>query len=309
VILPLLLAAGLAASPAQQADRDTTLKAASAAMAAGRKDEARKLLSDAGTRFGSVRALLQLARLQSTDGDAAGALETLRAARRLAPNSEDVLSALAAVSLAAKAPLAAILTLQSLTRLCPSAAQYHYLLGIALVRAGDMPAAADALARADALDPDRALTLVALGLVYTQEKRYDEAKPALARSLELDPDNVEALAALAEAESGLNDIAAAERDASRALKADARNARANLVMGMVRMTQERYRDALDALLVASAADPRSPKVDYQLSLVYSRLGDQSAAKHHLDVYQQKLRAMEAELKALHDAGVGGGVRR
>jgi tetratricopeptide (TPR) repeat protein len=297
------------AAPAQQADRESMLKEASAAVAAGRREQAKQLLRDAGTRFGSVRALLQLARLQAADGDAAGALDTLRAARRLAPNSEDVLSALAQVSLATRAPLAAILALQSLTRLCPSVAQYHYLLGVALVRAGDMPAATDALVRADALEPDRALTLVALGLVYTQQKRYDEAKKALAHSLELDPDNVEGRAALAEAEAGLDDIASAERDAARALSSDAGNARANLVIGMVRMTQERYGEARDALLAASAADPRSPKVDYQLSLVYSRLGDQSAAQHHLDVYQQKLRTMEAELKALHDAGVGGAGRR
>jgi tetratricopeptide (TPR) repeat protein len=308
VIAAALLAFTLTNAPVQ-ADREALLKQAAAAMTAGRRDEAKRLLRDAGTRFGSVRALLQLARLQSTDGDATGALETLRSARTLAPNSEDVLSAYAQVSLAARAPLSAILTLQSLTRLCPAVAQYHYLLGIALVSAGDMPAATDALVRAQALDPDRALTLIALGLVYTQQKRYDEAKTTLARSLELDPDNVEGRAALAEAEAGLDDIASAERDASRALAADAKNARANLVIGMVRMTQERYGEARDALLAASVADPRSPKVDYQLSLVYSRLGDQAAARHHLDVYQQKLRAIEAELKALHDAGVGAGGRQ
>jgi tetratricopeptide (TPR) repeat protein len=306
VILPALLAVSLAAPPQPQGDRDSILKAAASASAAGRKDEARQLLRDAGTRFGSVRALLQLARLQSTDGDVTGALETLRAARTLAPNSEDVLAALAQVSLAARAPVAAILTLQSLTRLCPAVAQYHYLLGVALVAAGDMTAATDALVRAQTLDADRPLTLIALGLVYTQQKRYEEARTVLGRSLERDPDNADARAALAEAEAGLDDMVSAERDASRALSLNPTNGRANLVMGMVRMTQERYADARDALLAAAAADPRSPKVDYQLSLVYSRLGDESAAQRHLGLYQQKLRAIEAELKALHDAGVGGG---
>src|SRR3954464_4791050 len=174
------------------------------------------------------------------------------------------------MSLAARAPLGAILTLQSLTRLCPSVAQYHYLLGVALVSAGDLPAATDALVHAQALDPDRPLTLIALGLVYTQQKRYDEARTVLVRSLERDADNPEARAALAEAEAGLDDMVSAERDASRALSLDPANGRAHLVMGMVRMTQERYADARDALMAAATADPRSPKVDYQLSLVYSR---------------------------------------
>ena len=62
-MLSLLLAAALAGLPAPQADRESTLKAASAAMAAGRRDDARQLLRDAGTRFGSVRALLLLARM------------------------------------------------------------------------------------------------------------------------------------------------------------------------------------------------------------------------------------------------------
>src|SRR4029079_4906584 len=69
VMLSLLLAAALPGLPAQQADRESTLKAASAAMAGGRRDEARQLLRDAGTRFGSVRALLLLARMQSNEGD------------------------------------------------------------------------------------------------------------------------------------------------------------------------------------------------------------------------------------------------
>jgi len=146
------------------------LKNASAAMSAGRVDEAKRLLKDAGDRFGSVQALLLLARVQSTQGDLAGALDSVRAARRLAPNSEEVLLAYAQVSLAGRLPVPAILALESLTRLCPTVSQYHYLLGVALVRAGDMPAASDALVRAQALDADRPLTLIALGLVYTQQK-------------------------------------------------------------------------------------------------------------------------------------------
>jgi tetratricopeptide (TPR) repeat protein len=296
-------------SPAPQPDRAAVLKSASEAMSAGRKDEAKRLLRDAGERLGSVRALLQLARLQSTEGDVPGALETVRAARRLAPNSEEVLFAYGQVSLAARLPVPAVLALESLARLCPTVAQYHYLLGIALVRAGDMPSASESLERARALDGDRPLTLIALGLVYNQQKRYAEARTGLVRSLELDPDNVEARAALAEAEAGLDDMASAERDATLALARSPQNARANLVIGMVRMTQQRYAEARDALLAAAAADPQSPKADYQLSLVYARLGDQPAADRHLDLYRQKLRAVEADLKALHDAGFGPGSRQ
>ena len=101
------------------------------------------------------------------------------------------------------------------------------------------------------------------------------------------------------------DMEAAERNATRVLAREARNATANLVIGMVRMTQQRYAEARDALLVAASADPRSPKPEYQLSLVYARMGDQASSELHLDRYREKLRAMEAAVKALHDTGRGG----
>jgi len=72
--------------------------------------------------------MVQLARLQAGAGDRGAALQTLRRARGLAPNSEDVLSAFAQVSLAAGAVTPAAVVLQNLTRMCPSVPQYHYLL-------------------------------------------------------------------------------------------------------------------------------------------------------------------------------------
>ena len=305
MIAAMLLAGVLAQSRAlATADRATLLNGASAALAAGQREEAKQLLRTAADRFQSVQALLQLARLQSGDGDAAGALETLRKARVLAPNAEDVLNAFAQISLGARMPVQAILTLESLTRLCPTVAQYHYLLGVALMTAGDIVGAVESLKKADALDPDRPLTLVALGLVHNNQKTYADAKRTLARSIELDADNVEALAALAEAEAGLGELAAAETHATRVLATSPAHPTANLVVGLVRMAQQRYAEARDALITAAATDPRSPKPEYQLSLVYARLGDGASAERHVNLYRQKLRDMEATVKALHETGFG-----
>jgi tetratricopeptide (TPR) repeat protein len=119
---------------------------------------------------------------------------------------------------------------------------------------------------------------------------------------------VDALAALAEAEAGLGDQANAEAHALRALDRAPQNATAHLVIGLVRMAQQRYPEARDALVAAAAADPRSPRPEYQLSLVYARLGDAAAAQQHVERYQQKLRDMEAAVKTLHQAGFSGGVQ-
>jgi tetratricopeptide (TPR) repeat protein len=296
------------AQAAPSASRGALLNGAAAALAAGQREEAKRLLRTAADRFQSVQALLQLSRLQSGDGDAAGALESLRKARTLAPNAEDVLSAFAQVSLAARMPVAAIVTLESLTRLCPTVAQYHYLLGVALMSAGDSLASIDALKKADALDADRPLTLIALGLAFNNQKLYGDARQALARAVELDADNVEAIAALAEAEAGLGEFAPAETHAARVLAKAPAHATANLVIGLVRMAQQRYPEARDAFITAATVEPKSPKPEYQLSLVYARLGDTASAERHVERYRQKLRDMEATVKALHDTGFGAVVK-
>ena len=100
---------------------------------------------------------------------------------------------------------------------------------------------------------------------------------------------MEAVAALAEAEDGLGELADAEAHAQRALAAATGHPTANLVMGMVRMKQERYAEARDALERAVAGDPGSPKAQYQLSLAYARLGDEASARRHVELYQRSWR--------------------
>jgi len=288
---------------AAAAARDRALERAAAELQAGRRTQAKQLLASAAERFTSVRALLQLARLQSADGQAADALVTLDRARVLAPNTEEVLSAIAQVSLAARRPVQAIVALEPLTRLAPVVAQHHYLYGVALMQAGDLPAAVEALLEADRLDPAHGLTSIALGIAFNSRKMFGDAKPVLLRALEREPDNVEALAALAEAEEGLGELDAADAHAARALAGAPSHPTANLVVGMVLMKRDRYKDAREALERAAAADAESPKVYYQLSLACARLGDDGGAARNRELYQQKLRAMEARIEELRRVGM------
>ena len=67
---------------------------------------------------------------------------------------------------------------------------------------------------------------------------------------------------------------------------------------MVRMKQERYaRGPRRALERAAAADPDSPKAHYQLSLAYARLGDDGRVRTQVEIYREKLRAMEARMRS------------
>lgn len=249
----------------------------------------------------SVRALLQRAREQSGRGDAAGALALLGRARAIAPNSEEVLSAFAQLSLAAHAPIPAIVALDALTRICPTVVQHRYLLGVALMRAGDMPAASDALRQAERLEPDRALTLLALGMALNNRKLYADAKAVLVRSLELEPESIDAAAALAEAEQGLGELDAAETHTQRVLARTHAHATAHLVGGLIMMERGRYAEARDAFQRAIGSDPSLSKAHYQLSLAYTRLGDEANAKKHLDLYRQRLVEFEKRINELRSA--------
>ncbi len=312
LILACLLAgaAGSAAAqtrPAAQArpaePPAAVLGRADEAFAARRVDEAARLYASVAERHESVRALLGLARIQSGRGNPREALRTLERARALAPNSEEVLSAFARVALAARAPVVAILTLEPLTRMLPSVMEHHYLLGVAMMQAGDMPSAVFALQDALALEPNRSTTLVALGLAFNSQKLYAEARAPLLRSLEIEPDNLEALAALAESEEGTGELAASETHAQRVLAREQGNAIANLVMGLVRMKQERFAEARGFLERAIATDPLSGKAHYQLSLACARLGDTAGQEKHLSLYRSVQQEVAARLDELR-GGIG-----
>jgi cytochrome c-type biogenesis protein CcmH/NrfG len=246
----------------------------------------------------SVRALMQLARTQIQQGNQSAALDSLRKARTLAPNSEEVLSAFAQVALNARAITPAVLTLESLVRMCPDVAPYQHMLGVALMHAGDMPAALDALRHAETLEPNRPSTLLALGAVLNARNQYADAQTVLSRALDLEPENLEVAAALAEAEEAQGDAPAAEARARRVLDKSPAHSGALLVMGMVRLKQERYADARDTLEKSIAANPGSPKAHYQISLAYARLGDDVNAKKHQELYKQRLRETEERLREL-----------
>jgi tetratricopeptide (TPR) repeat protein len=296
-----LLAVLMLATSAQASQRAATLQRAQQELTAGRRVEAKRLLTDAADRFRSVQAMVLLSRLQSEDGDAAGALDSLRRARALAPNSEEVLNAFAQMSLAAGAPVPAAVTLEALKRMCPDVMQYHYLLGVALLRVGDRINAVSALQAAEQLEPNRALTLLALGIAHNSLQQYADAKAALARAVELDPANADTEAALAEAEQGLGELDAADAHVQKVLARAPQHPTANLVAGLIAMDRSQYADARAAFQRAVQADPLMFKAHYQLSLACSRLGDEAAASQYLERYRQTIRGVQKMIDELRMA--------
>ena len=287
-------------TPPPVADRAVLLQRADEAQRAGRSTDAVRLLRLAAVRYQSVRAYVELARLQTRAGDTRGALASLSTARSLAPNAEDVLSAYAELSLAAKMPLTAVRTLQSLTRMYPMVPHYHYLLGVGLIAIGDMQSAVDSLAEADRLEPNQAPTLLALGRALNNRHLFTQARTVLSSSFGLQPDSTDVVAALAEAEAGLGEYDDAAEHAQQALDRAPSNATALLVKGVVLMEQQHYVEARDVLLKAAASDPDSLQAVYQLGLVSARLGDTAEARRYEGLYQARVRVIDERMRALRD---------
>ena len=252
--------------------------------------------SPAPTGVASVKALVELARTQMAQKNAAIALQTLGKALPLAPNSEEVLSAYAEAAIAARAPVKALPALEALGRFAPTEARYRALMGQALLRAGDAEAATVALEEAERLDPRDMTTLVALGTALNRRGLFAEAKAVLLRASTLDPDAVAVLAARAEAEAGLGEREAAEARVDRALAQSSTDGTANLVLGELRLRQERYAEARAALEKAAVALPDSPLVQEKLAAACEGSKDALGARKHQDLARQREKEREARVK-------------
>jgi tetratricopeptide (TPR) repeat protein len=97
----------------------------------------------------------------------------------------------------------------------------------------------------------------------------------------------------------------AERYARRVLDRQPDHPQANLALGMVRMKQGRYDEARELLELSAAADPESPKVHYQLSLAYARLGDRERSEDHLERYRRALDELERRSARAGSPAAGG----
>jgi len=81
-------------------------------------------------------------------------------------------------------------------------------------------------------------------------------------------------------------------------------------MGMVRMTEQAIRRIQGRPAGGVHGRPEVAEGGLSTQPWSTRVSAiRPPPQHHLDLYQQKLRTMEAELKALHDTGFGAGSRQ
>jgi tetratricopeptide (TPR) repeat protein len=167
-------------------------------------------------------------------------------------------------------------------------------LGIAYYAAGRYRDAVESLTRAVDLTPDDPRPYEFLGELYgVAPELGDEVTARLARFVAAYPDN-----ALAHLQYGLSlwkghrdvatpvDTARVEAELKRAVSLDPTLARAHLELGVLLSEQERFAEAIPALIEAARLDPDLAQAHYRLAQAYQRTGQPELAARALETFRR-----------------------
>lgn len=235
----------------------------------------------------TLRALANIAR---AGGELEKALSYLVRARKLAPDSLQVLYDFSWITLNLDLSFDALSGLERLHRMKPDEPSYLYALAIARLHAGE-PMRAQALAdRYIELRPEDARGYYVLGVTLYSLKQLHQARAALERSIKLTPiaDAEYYLSMIAENEG---DLAQATSWLQRALVSEPKHAEAHAELGIIYAKQKDYAAARAELERAVKLDPEDLKAHHQLGMVYTRLGEKILANNEFAV-AEKLRVEE-----------------
>lgn len=255
----------------------------------------------AADRAGAVEHLRQAARLdpnspevlsmqayiKSLEGDKDEALNMMTRARAAAPASPRVLADYVALTLRIGKPMLAYDAAKALIGLVPGDWEYQYLLGVAALQSGNLDPARETLERYVGIHPDDFRGCLALGMVLAaQSGETRRAQEQLARCNEIDPSNTEAryrLALLFKSQGeNKRAIALLEEVMERAPD----HAVAMRDLGALYLESGDDAKARTHLERAVVLLPKDGDAHFQLARLYNRIGETALAKHHQEVFQK-----------------------
>jgi tetratricopeptide (TPR) repeat protein len=166
-------------------------------------------------------------------------------------------------------------------------------LGVSLYSTGQLAAARTELEEVLRRAPGTPQAHYALGAVFFEQKRFDDAKAHLERELALDPRCAACTAKLAHVAYLKGDDPLCESWLAKATALDAAQAEADLVAGMLAIRKGRYDVAIGHLSRVVERSPGYAQAQYQLGLVYQRVGNAGKARDHLEAYRRLIEEEKA----------------
>ncbi|HEU4388457.1 MAG TPA: tetratricopeptide repeat protein [Blastocatellia bacterium] len=232
-----------------------------------------------------VPALRALSRVSRATGNFEKSLAHLVHARRVAPQSTDLLYDFGVTALEMDLLVDALEAFEGLRRLNPREPAYVYALAATELRKGDEAEAARLMKMYVEVRPKDAAGFYLLGAALRGLKQFAEARTALERSVRLkaDPD-VEYLLAETIYEQGNHTAAIAMLEGLIRTQPD--HAAAQSLLGIAYRSQGNEAAARTALERAVQLNSKDLRAYYQLGLIYSKAGDKEAAKRMFDQADQ-----------------------
>lgn len=229
------------------------------------------------TRPDDVTTLRALANVARATGNLEKSLAHLVHARRLAPEAPGVLYDFGVTTLQMDLLLDALPAFEKLYRAYPRQPAYLYALAAARWKKGEIIETARLMKTYVDLQPRDAAGFYLLGAALLRQDLFKEAQAALQQSLSLkaDPDTEYLLGVSLEK---LGDRAAAIETFRQVVRSRADHAAAHAALGAAYREAGSYTEARAELERAIQLDPNDLRANYQLGLVYAKLGEPEAAK-------------------------------
>lgn len=237
----------------------------------------------------TLRALANIAR---ADGQLEKALSFLVRARKIAPESPEVLYDFGWTALNLNLLYDALSALEQLHRMKTSDGRYLYPLAIARLNNGQADEAQTLINEYIGLRPQDGRGYYVLGAVLYAARKFAEARTAFQRSLSLltYPDTEYYLGMISHYQGNAQEAISRFR---RALEANPTNAATHVALGTELAGQRDYEAARAELERAIDLDPQDQAAHYQLGLVYARLGNKDRSQAAF-ARSEKLRAEQKE---------------
>jgi tetratricopeptide (TPR) repeat protein len=234
----------------------------------------------------SVNAMQALARLLAGEGQWQKSAELLSRARKIAPDSPDILRKFTASSLHAGHAADAVEAAQQLLKLRPEETEALYLLGVAQLQDGESEEARATLETYIKLRPQDPLGFLALGMVQSGLREFPAAQSNFEQAIKLDPGQAEAHYQLALIFRDRGDNREAISQLEKGLAIDAQRAQAQALLGTLYLQQQDYGKAQEHLTRAVNLAPDSADTHYQLGLLFARLNQTDRAQHEMAEFRR-----------------------
>lgn len=247
-------------------------------------------------------AILGLAKVSQTRGDAKTTSAYVSQAREVAGNSPDLLYKVGVAALGLGIFDEALAVLEQAVKLKPDEPSYLIALGAAWLKKPDLFAGEQMFRRVLELQPNNPQAQMYLGYVLYKQKKFSEARPYLEKTIKVDSNIPEPFYYLGLIVQEENEDEQAVALLEKAILVSPAFANAHVALGASYLKLKDYPRAQKELELGAKLNPDDSKAHYQLAVLYARLKDPKRAQAEMEIVE-RLKALDQSQKKEGDTFV------